>query len=172
MKQKRDLIIVLLPIVIILVLVIIKSFDKNSFDLSANEVHELSLKEEHILSVEDYKNKSATSKVLHQLVDLRSTTDFESGHLKGAIDIPMEKLLESEDIEPGRIAVKYVLYSENVAKTTKAWTILKQKGYKNIFVLDIPKEYISESVFDLDNLPPANEKLRYTFQPNTVTGLN
>jgi len=170
MKFKKELIILLLPVILILILVVIKSIDKNSFELSAKDVHELSLKQEHIFSVKDYKD-TRISKLLHQLVDLRSKSDFEVDHLKGAINIPVEGLLESKKIESGRIAARYIFYSENMAKTTRAWTLLKQKGYKNIYILDIPKEFISNTLFEADSLPVANEELKYTFQPDTNTRL-
>lgn len=169
--MKKDLFRILIPLIIILALVIIKSLDKNSFELSANEVHELSLKKEHILSVEDYKNKSRTSKVLYQLIDLRSTEDFGAGHLKGAINVPIETLLESDQFEAGNIVAKNILYSESMAKTINAWTLLAQKGYKNIYVLDIPKEFISQTLFESDSFPPRNEELKYVFQPDTSTRL-
>ena len=170
MKFKKDLILLLIPVIIILILVIIKSLDKNSFKLSAKEVHKLSLNQEHIFSVKDFKN-TRMSKILHQLIDLRSKTDFVTGHLKGAINIPIEDLLKSTKIESGKIATKYILYSENMAKTTKAWTLLKQKGYNNIYILDVPKEFISEILFETDSLPGANEELKYTFQPDSMTRL-
>ncbi|NJO90037.1 MAG: rhodanese-like domain-containing protein [Chloroflexia bacterium] len=169
--MKKDLFKILIPVLIILALVIIKSSDKNSFALSANEIHELSLKQEHILSVEDYKNKSRTSKVLLQLVDIRSAADFEAGHLKGAINIPAETLLESAHFKGGNIVTKNILYSESIAKTCKAWTLLAQKGFENVYVLDLPKEFISQSLFDLDSIPSGNEELNYTFQPDTITRL-
>ncbi len=169
--MKKDIFRILIPVIIILALVIIKSSDKNSFELSANGVHELSLKKEHILSVKDYKNKSRTSKVLYQLVDLRSTEDFAIGHLEGAINLPMEKLLENTQFQMDSNPVKKILYSESMAKTIKSWTFLAQKGYKYIYVLDIPKEFISQTLFDSDSLPLENEELKYTFQPDTVTRL-
>ncbi len=131
MKYKKDLLLLLIPVIIISILVIIKSFDKNSFNLNAKDVHALSLKQEHIFSIKDYKD-TRVSKILHQLVDLRSKSDFEVDNIKGAINIPIESLLESKKIEPNRKLVNYVLYSDNMAITTKAWTLLAQKGYKNI----------------------------------------
>ncbi len=167
--MKNDLLKILIPIIIILVFVIIKSLDKKSFELSANEIHELSLKKEHILSIEEYKNKSKTSKVLHQLVDLRNKEDFEAGHLKGAINVPIETLLENAQFEAGNIVVKNILYSESMAKTIKAWTLLAQKGFENIYVLDI--EFNSQNLFDSNSIPHKNEELRFTFQPDTMTRL-
>ncbi|MDF1546180.1 MAG: rhodanese-like domain-containing protein [Bacteroidales bacterium] len=167
MKLKKGLFLIIAPVIIILILLIIKSLDKDSFELSAKDVHQISLEQKHILSVEDYKHKKY-SKENFVLIDLRSKGEYESEHLDGAINIEPVALFKNADIEQNKSGVYYVFYSENLAKTTKTWTILSQIGYNNIYILDVPGELITEDLFVKDSLPLGNEVLKYKFQPDTL----
>lgn len=172
MKYKKDIILILIPAFIILVLVFIKSIDKNSFDLSANTVHELSLEQELILTINDLKIKLGRDEKF-VLIDLRKQNDFEANHLAKAINIPMNSLLESVEFKQNTNKNNtVVLYSNSLDKTVKAWILLTQMGYDHIYVLDISEEFIEEDILKKDSFPSGDEVLKYKFQSDTLIKLD
>lgn len=172
MKYKKDIILILIPAFLILVLIGFKSFDKNSFDLSEDEVHDISLKQEHILSISDLKTKLRSEEKII-LIDLREQNIFEAKHLAKAINIPIQKLLERAVFE--EYTNKHnsvVLYSKSVDETAIVWIVLTQMGYENIYILDITNDLISEAIFEKETYLLDDEVLKYKFQPDTTIKLN
>ena len=72
-----------------------------------------------------------------QLIDVRSTGEFEKFSLPGAINIPLENLLnpEFEDVLNQDVKLN-VFYSNSSNVANQAWMITRQLGYKNNYVLD------------------------------------
>lgn len=64
------------------------------------------------------------------LVDLRSKEEYESGHIKGAINIPME------EIEDGKFPFSsdriFVLYCDHGIRSMRASKMLYEQGYRVI----------------------------------------
>jgi len=171
MQNKKSLIIVFLPIILILILVIIKSLNKNNFNLDTQQTLELSLNQEHILSVSQIKEKIQIydNKVL---IDLRNTEDYAQDHIKNAINIPFPEILNNQELLKLKSSdSEIILYSNSVLESSKAWTILTQMGYSKLFILDIPGESISASLLEKDAILESDEVLKYKFQPDTLVGL-
>lgn len=167
MKQKTKLILILAPIIIILILVIIKSLDKNTFNLTAKETLDLSLEPGHILSINELKTLRNADNIL--ILDLREASDFKANHLSNARNIPFQFILQRADNEKDiKESNKTVLYSDSIEKTTKAWTLLTQMGYRNLYILDIPGDLISENIFEKDTVIPGDEVLKYKFRPDSL----
>ncbi len=70
------------------------------------------------------------------LIDLRENKEFVSYSLPGAINIPIEKILDNEyrDIINQDVQT-VVFYSNSSDLAVKAWMLTKRLGYKNNFIL-------------------------------------
>jgi len=63
------------------------------------------------------------------LVDVRSQAEFDSGHLEGAVLLPLDRLLaDIERLIPDR-ATPLVLYCRSGARSGRACAVLAQMGY-------------------------------------------
>ncbi len=171
MKNKKSLIIIFLPIILILILVIFKSLNKDNFSLDTKQTHEISLNQEYILSINQLKEKlKASQKTV--LVDLRNKDDYAKAHIKNAINIPLSEILNNQEFSKLKSTDNViVLYSNSVTQSAKAWTLLTQMGYREFFLLDIPSAVISEELLEKDTVFDRDEVLKYKFQPATAAGL-
>lgn len=70
------------------------------------------------------------------LVDLRSAEEYEKFSLEGAINIPFENILSSEnDNYLRRGEMKKVFYANSDEISEQAWILLRRAEYQNVFVL-------------------------------------
>ena len=91
------------------------------------------------------------------VIDLRSVTRNDSIQFQHRMQIPFEKILDRENRDVlDQTKGNLILYSDDVATSSKAWVILNQLGYKNLLILT----------------SNANtEELKYKFQPDTTARL-
>ncbi len=69
------------------------------------------------------------------LVDIRAEEKFAAGSIKGAENIPMEKLLLKDTIDTLPEDKLVVIYSNGVSHSSQAWLILKSAGF-DAYVLE------------------------------------
>ncbi len=69
----------------------------------------------------------------HILVDVRTPTEFESGHIPGAINIPVDSLANELDQLPADQDI--VVYCQSGNRSVRASRILSDAGYGSIFDL-------------------------------------
>jgi len=70
------------------------------------------------------------------LIDLRPKYEFDKFSLQGAINIPLENLLDKEyESIINQTVYTNVFYSNSSDLAAKAWIITKRKGYKNNYIL-------------------------------------
>jgi len=168
MKSKR-LILISFPILILLILVIIKTLNKDHFNLNSNQSHELSLAQNHILSPPKLREMLKSSRKI-MLIDIRNKNDFEKAHLDNALNIPMPEILENPQLNALQSTEnELVLYSNSTSESAKAWILLTQKGFKKIYLLDIDSDFISQDLFEKDSIVGGDEILKYKFQPDSLT---
>jgi len=72
--------------------------------------------------------------IAHVLIDLRDAKSASAGHIKGAVNIPSDKLEGAKDLFPAQMEAPVILYSGDgidagAFKTVRTW------GYKNASVL-------------------------------------
>ncbi|WP_192597719.1 rhodanese-like domain-containing protein [Sporosarcina limicola] len=68
-----------------------------------------------------------------QLIDVRETKDFETGHILGARNIPYSQFRQRfKEIRPDK---PVYLYDQNGGKSARAALMLKKKGYAQLFHL-------------------------------------
>jgi len=70
------------------------------------------------------------------LIDLRSKREFDNYSLDGAINIPLENILNPENVDVINQDVQTVVfYSNSSDLAAKAWMLTKRLGYANNYIL-------------------------------------
>lgn len=150
MEKMKSLKIVLLVLAVVLVLVIIKTVGKNGFKQDAKSTIEAVNSKNFMISVNDLgKNKSE-----YLIVEM---DESGSQRFENSLKISFEKLLDESNLQKLKDSdKKIILVSADISTVSKAWVILNQLDFENVFVL-------SE-----DENP---EVLKYEFQPDTAARL-
>lgn len=153
MKVLKDLKLVLLILLAIVVLVIIRSSGKNRFNADSKNVIE-TIKDNNFWVSE---NELQENESQFLVVDLNQSDNSGQFIFKSSIKIPFENLLEESSLQRLKEAKnKILLYSDDNSFAVKAWVILNQLEFENVFVLS-------------NNENP--EVLKYEFQPDTLARL-
>ncbi|HED10221.1 MAG TPA: rhodanese-like domain-containing protein [Caldithrix abyssi] len=101
------------------------------------------------------------------IIDIRSAEDFKKYHIPGAINIPLEKLLDKESLELMEGSETLILASNGNTKASQAWLFLKEKGYDDVYVLHGGMNYWVQ-VFSAPQKPVEpytdDEIFRYQFR--------
>ena len=69
------------------------------------------------------------------IIDVRSPQEFKEGKIRYAINIPLYNLKEQIRLEKLNKNNTIVLYCQYGERSKKAYNILKQNGFKNVFSL-------------------------------------
>jgi len=150
MEKMKSLKIVLLVLAVVVILVIVKTTNKNRFKQDAQNAVEKVVSNTFVVTPNDLEN----TKNQYLIVDL---DESESLPYKNSLKINFDKLLEESSIQKLQESkLKILLASADNSKSVKAWVILNQLDFKNVFVL------ASEENAEL---------LKYEFQPDTLSGL-
>lgn len=110
-----------------------------------------------------------------QLIDMRSKAEFEKFSLPGAINIPIESLLDPEYADYLNQDVKMnVFYSNSSNKANQAWMITRQLGYHNNYVLQGGLNYWVETIMNPEKpaeTSPNEEFAKYDFRKGAGAAL-
>jgi len=129
MEKLKNLKIVLLLLLVVLILVIVKSTGKNPFKQDAQEAIEAVKSNNFSVNTEVLKGNENQ----YLIVDL---SELGEAQFENGLKIPFEKLLDESNLKKLKESEKRVLLvSDEHSKAEKAWVILNQLGYKNVFVL-------------------------------------
>lgn len=137
-------------LLIIVVLVLLRSTNKNLFIQDAKAAIEVMGMEENVISATQLKGQ-------YLVVDLSAKENFSPSRFKNVMNVPFNNLLD----KPNRKLLedtneKILLYSEDIATSSKAWVILNQLDFKDVFILQTEGN---------------TEHLKYKFQPDTLAKL-
>ncbi len=110
-----------------------------------------------------------------QLIDVRSSAEFEKFSLPGAINIPLENLLSDdfEDLVNQDVKLN-VFYSNGSNSANEAWMITRQLGYKNNYVLQGGLNYWVETIMNPEQpaeTSPNEEFAKYDFRKGAGAAL-
>ena len=84
-----------------------------------------------------------------QLIDIRSADEFDNFHLDGAINIPLNQILDDEWVDFLDQDIKMnILYSNGTTRAHEAWMISRQLGYENNTVLMGGLNYWTETILN------------------------
>mgnify|MGYP000035337413 CR=1 FL=1 len=103
-----------------------------------------------------------------QLIDVRNANEFAQYSLPGAINIPLESILNEEYEEILNQDIKTnILYSNGNMHANEAWMLLRQLGYKNNYVLMGGLNYWFEAIMNPagpGNAVASEEIAKYNFR--------
>ncbi len=81
----------------------------------------------------EYQGQFISTGEAHLLIDVRTPEEFASGHISGAVNIPLDSLQNRLSEVPQDEAV--VVYCRSGNRSSQAARILEQAGYSNIYDL-------------------------------------
>jgi uncharacterized protein (UPF0333 family) len=150
MEKMKSLKIVLLVLAVVLVLVIYKTVGKSGFKHDAKSTIVAVNSNNFMISANDLeKNKS---EFLIVELDESGSQRFEN-----SLKISFEKLLDESNLQKLKEAESNILLvSADNSTSVKAWVILNQLNFENVFVLSEEEN---------------PEVLKYKFQPETASRL-
>jgi len=166
--KKYLFLILTIPLVVLIILALPGS---KSFRLSSEMILDQIGQNTHIISVQKFKELRIGVQGV-QLVDLRGTDEFNTGHLPEAINMPVESL-STADIHRffKGLDADCVLYSGETYQANKHWILFRQMGIENIFVLETGPTLDSLIInWDSENSRRimVDEDPTFTFQPDTA----
>lgn len=81
----------------------------------------------------EYQDQFTTTTASHLLIDVRTAEEFASGHIQGAVNIPLDVLPSRLNEVPGDQPI--VVYCRSGNRSAQATRILAQAGYNTIYDL-------------------------------------
>lgn len=103
-----------------------------------------------------------------QLIDVRSTVEYESYHLPGAINIPLADIISDDWIDYlDQDVVTNVFYSNGTVNANQAWMICTQRGFMNNYVLQGGLNYWAETIMNPEKplaTAPSDDFAKYDFR--------
>ncbi|MDX8338112.1 hypothetical protein SLH46_02885 [Draconibacterium sp. IB214405] len=142
--MKKNIIWISGVLLLLLILVLVRTFNSNLFKRNVSEA----LTTEMTVSVQNMNELSGN----FNIVELNENQRFPNSMM-----IPFDKLLQKENKEKlASLDGKILLYSSDIATSSKAWVILNQLDFDDVYILS-----------DEEN----PEVLKYKFQPDTTVEL-
>lgn len=151
---------------LILGLVLVKQ-PEYVYSLTPDEILQEALKQEAVLGPVKLTNVILNNDSAYQFVDLRTPHEFLKGHIPGAINIPVHALLDKENkMVLNQDQKILILYHTNHAMACGPWMVLRQLGYKNIYLMNGGWEYYKMAF--LNNFAPmsgdySDEQAKYDY---------
>jgi hypothetical protein len=155
----------------LIILIILALPGYRSFRMQGEMILKQIRQNTHIISVHKFKGWKAGGQNI-QLVDLRSENEYDSGHLPGAVNIPVQSLGAS-DIHRffENIGSRCVLYSGETYLADQYWILFRQMGLENLFVLETGPS-LDSLIMHWDSggnrRIMVDEDPTFTFQPDTT----
>jgi rhodanese-related sulfurtransferase len=110
-----------------------------------------------------------------QLIDVRSSTEFDKFNLPNAINIPLVDILNNEWEDYINQDVKFnVFYSNGTNDANQAWMITRQLGFENNYVLQGGLNYWVETIVNPESpksTSPNEEIAKYNFRKGAGAAL-
>jgi len=137
------------------------------YSLNTDEILVEALKQEAVLGPVLLTDIILNKDSAYQFVDLRTPHEFLKGHVPGAINIPVHALLDKENQKSLNQDEKIlILYHENHPMACGPWMVLRQLGYKNIYLMNGGYTYYKNSF--VNNFAPlsgdfSDERAKYDY---------
>ncbi len=153
MRQLKNFKIVILVIVVLLILVIVRNSDQNLFKKDAKIVIEAVQNNSNLITI----NQIQKLKNPYLVIDLGSESISDSIQFQHSVKIPVENILDKANRKIlDKANGTLLLFSNDIATSSKVYVILNQLGYKNVLIITSEEN---------------PEKLKYKFQPDTTARL-
>jgi len=164
-------------ILVVIIGLITMERPKHHYRLGVEEMLTKTLVRDYVIKYDKFFDIYYNNDSLYRFIDLRSAHDFQVSHLKGAINIPLAKILKDEyrDIVNQDKKINIFYYSDQKG-ACGPWMVLTQLGYKNNYVLGGGYDYVTKHI--IDEYSPmlgsfSDEKAKYNYKEvikNTAGG--
>jgi rhodanese-related sulfurtransferase len=148
----------------------VRSNQKYQFAMSAEEMHAKLVKSKQYMNPDEAKEILSTKNDDYIFVDIRNPREYDNFHIEGAVNVPMQRVLDDEFIPYLKNKKKKILYCDESIKANEIKLLLTQFGYDNLYVLQGGASYWKENMLTKNILKsPGNyddEKLN--FDPNKL----
>jgi hypothetical protein len=153
MKILRDMKVVLILSIVILILMLVRVRENNTWSGNIREAAEMTSLRTNVVTLSDLQkmNEPVTLIKLGEMVTDSILSAFP------ALNVTMIELVKKDFLQQIRKSgQRYVIVSGSPSTSVKAWVILNQSGVANLYML-------GES--------ESNEDFKYQFQPDTTVRL-
>jgi len=154
----------------VVLLLIINLFTTNNYGRANSQVVEYFTEDDYILNFHELHSIITNSMDNYQFVDLRDNDEYNSGHLPGAVNVPIKELLSRNNLKMLRSSENKVsvLYAMNEATAHTARMLLLSKGL-DARIKVLAGGYIKAVEFALEQFNPAyaayrDEKARFDYR--------
>jgi len=124
---------------------------------SLKETVEVILQEEDLVYPEDLVMIVDYEEPGYAIIDLRSPYDYIRGHINGAVNMPVNSILDKENLKTFKKystdSVTVIFYGKDQLEANGPWLILKQMGFDNIKVLMGGYHYFTTGPLDIYDMP-------------------
>ena len=136
-------------ILIIIIGIVGMTEPKIKYTISTEEILNIVNEREDVMRPPEFMHAYYTKDSLYRFIDLRSAHDYLKGHLDGAVNIPIHKILDDEyqDIFNQNDKIN-ILYFSDQCGACGPWMILRQIGYTNIKILQGGYGFVKTSIID------------------------
>jgi rhodanese-related sulfurtransferase len=166
MKMRLKLAIALIPLGIIIAAV--PENTTKQYKLTANQLLDEVKEGIQFVTTDQIADMLVQKDPSLQLIDVRSSDEFDKFHLPEAINIPLTNLLATEFEEVLNQDVKMnVFYSNGTTQSNEAWMIIRQLGYVNNYVLQGGLNHWAETIMKPEapaQTSPDDELAKYDFR--------
>ena len=157
--------IVMVVLAVGLILTSLQTSKKYKFKRSAESIHIELLEAKHKMDPKTAMDLISKNDEKYIFVDIRNPREYDNFHIKGAVNVPMQRALDDEFIpylQDDRIKV---LYSEESIEADQVRLLLTQYGYNNLMVLQGGAKYWKENMVKVDYFKAKaeydDEKLKF-----------
>jgi len=148
---------------LLVILIGFLTFEKPQFVFEKNTGNTLEqmIKKDYILSLE---NLETLDSLRYAIIDIRSNFEYAKGHIKGAVNLSSDDILNTKSIEflddLKNSGTSIILYGKNPDNANTGWLLLYQLGYDNVKILCVETEYIDKN-FRVKNAPLERPKFNF-----------
>jgi rhodanese-related sulfurtransferase len=155
-----------------LVFTSLKSSKKYKFKESAKQLHTELLASNHQIDPNTALDMINNNDDNHVFVDLRNPREYANFHVQGAINVPMQRVLDDEYIPYLKDNRIKILYSENSIDANQVRLLLTQYGYENLMVLQGGANFWKENMMTKDVFKSSGtyEDEKLNFDPEKLKG--
>jgi len=105
-------------------------------EIPPKKLHELMLQKHRDISADELTRRIINGDPMLQIVDVRNEKQYNSYTLPGAINIPLEDIMKTDNLAYfDQDVLNTVIFSNGTSDAQIAWNILTRLGYKNLTIL-------------------------------------
>ncbi len=147
-----------------------RSSQKYKFQKTAEVQHSELVKGNHLINPDKARDILSKQSDDYIFVDIRNPREFDNFQIEGAVNVPLQRVLDDEFVPYLKDKKKKVLYSNESIKANEIRLLLTQYGYDNLFVLQGGAKYWKENMLSKNVFKSKGEyndnKLK--FDPNKL----